>query len=156
MIFGEAWGEGWVGLWFAVSPDSGGFGQSRDEAIGIEYGLVLEHEVDGPGQFDGHHGVDFEFVAVHAGFELLVERPEAVMVAFGDDGGFAESPAQVGIAELGSAQALDFAGAGDGAADQAAIREEVFDGGKRWISPISWRMVRPRFSPMPGTVCKRA
>jgi hypothetical protein len=101
-----------VVLVVAVSSDSGGFAQGGDEAIGIEDRLVLEHEIDGPGQFDGHHGVGFEFVAVHAGFELLVERAEAVMVAFGDDGGFAEGPAEVGIAELGSAQALDLAGAG--------------------------------------------
>ncbi len=52
------------------------------------------------------------------------------MVAFGDDGGFAEGPAEVGVAELGAAQALDLAGAGDGAFDQAAVGEEVFDGGE--------------------------
>jgi len=43
----------WV---FVVSSDSGGFAQGGDEAIGIEYGLVLEHEVDGPGQLDGDDG----------------------------------------------------------------------------------------------------
>jgi hypothetical protein len=120
-------GTGWFWLVFAASSDSGGFAQGGDQAIGIEYDLVLEHEVDGPGQLDGHHGVGFEFVAVHAGFQLLVERPEPVMVAFGDDGGFAEGPAQVGIAEFGAAQALDLAGTGDGAFDQTAVRKEVLD-----------------------------
>jgi hypothetical protein len=52
------------------------------------------------------------------------------VIAFGNDGGFAESPAQVGITQLGAAQALDLAGAGDRAFDQAAVREEIFDGGE--------------------------
>src|SRR6516225_7449646 len=52
------------------------------------------------------------------------------MVALGDDCGFAEGPAQVGIAQLGAAQTFDLAGAGDGAFDQAAIGDEVFDGGE--------------------------
>ena len=51
-------------------------------------------------------------------------------IAFGNDGGFAEGPAEIGIAEFGPAQAFDFAGAGDGAFDQAAIGEEIFDAGK--------------------------
>ncbi len=53
-----------------------------------------------------------------------------VVIAFGDDGGFAKGPAQIGVAELGAAQAFDLAGAGDGAFDQAAVGEEVFDGGE--------------------------
>ena len=52
------------------------------------------------------------------------------MIAFGDDGGFAKGPAQVGIAQLGAAQALDLAGAGDGAFDQAAVGQEIFDRGE--------------------------
>jgi len=53
---------------------------------------------------------------------------EAVVVAFGDDGRFAESPAEVRIAQLGAAQALDFAGAGDRAFDQAT-----------WMAPLGPR-----------------
>ena len=41
-----------------------------------------------------------------------------------------EAPAQIGIAQLGAAQALDLAGAGNGAFDQPAIGEEIFDGGE--------------------------
>ena len=52
------------------------------------------------------------------------------MIAFGDDGRLAESPAQVRVAQLGAAQALDLAGAGDGVFDQAAVGEEVFDAGE--------------------------
>src|SRR5262249_34326091 len=55
---------------------------------------------------------------------------ELVVLAFGDDSGFAKGPAQVGVAQLGAAQALDLAGAGHGTFDQAAVREEVFDGGE--------------------------
>ena len=109
---------------------SRGFGQGRDEAVGIKDRTVLEHEENGTCQFDGDDGIGFEFVAIHPGFETLGQRSEDNVIAFGDDGGFAEGPAEVGIAELGSAQALDLAGAGDGAADQATIREEVFDGGE--------------------------
>jgi hypothetical protein len=50
--------------------------------------------------------------------------------AFGDDGGFAEGPAEIGIAEFGVAEAFDFAGAGDGAFDQAAVTEEILHAGK--------------------------
>ena len=49
------------------------------------------------------------------------------MVAFGDDGRFAKGPAQVGVAQLGATKAFDLACAGDGAFDQATVREEVFD-----------------------------
>ena len=58
------------------------------------------------------------------------ERADDERITFGDDGGFAEGPAQIGIAELGAAQALDLAGTGDGAFDQAAIGEEILHGGK--------------------------
>src|SRR5208283_4958739 len=39
-------------------------------------------------------------------------------------------PAQIRIAELGSAQPFDLAGTGDGAFDQAAIGKEILDGGE--------------------------
>lgn len=105
-------------------------GQGGGEAVRVEDGLVLEHKVGGAGQFDGQDGVGLELVAVHFGLQALGQGFEVVVVAFGDDGGFAEGPAEVGVAELGAAQALDLAGAGHGAFDQAAVGEEVFDGGK--------------------------
>jgi hypothetical protein len=108
---------------------SGGFGQGRDEPFRIEDGAVLEHEEDGAGQFDGNHGIGFELVAVHPGFQTLGQRTKDGVIALGDDGGFTEGPAEVGIAELGSAQALDLACAGNGAFDQATVGEEVLDGG---------------------------
>ena len=102
--------------------------QRRDEASGIKDGFGFEHKIDGAGQFDGQDGVGFELVA-QARFEALGEGPEEG-IAFGNDGGFAEGPAQIGIAEFGAAQALDFAGAGDGAFDEAAITEKVLHGGE--------------------------
>ena len=102
--------------------------QRRDEASGIKDGFGFEHEIDGAGQFDGQDGVGFEFIA-QACFEALGEGPEAG-IPFGNDGGFAEGPAEIGIAEFGAAEALDFAGAGDGAFDEAAITEKVLHGGE--------------------------
>ena len=90
--------------------------QRRDEAFGVEDGFLFEHKIDGAGQFDGQHGVGLELI-IQPGFEPLGERAEAG-IAFGNDGGFAEGPAEIGIAEFGPAQAFDFAGAGDGAFDQ--------------------------------------
>ena len=52
------------------------------------------------------------------------------MVAFGDDGRFAEGPAEIGVTEFGAAQTFNLTGTGDGAFDQAAVREEIFDGGE--------------------------
>jgi hypothetical protein len=109
---------------------SSGFGQSGGEPLGVEDGFVLEHKVSGPGQFDGQDGIGLELVAVHFGLQLLGQGFEPVMIAFGDHGRFAKGPAQVRVAELGAAQTFDLAGAGDGAFDQAAVREEVFDGRK--------------------------
>ena len=49
------------------------------------------------------------------------------MIAFGDDSDFAEGPAKIRVAQLSPAQALDLAGAGHGALDQATVGQEVFD-----------------------------
>jgi len=65
---------------------------------------VLEHEIDGAGQFDGQHGVGLELVAIHSGFQALGQWPDDLVIPFGDDGRFAEGPAQIGIAQLGPAQ----------------------------------------------------
>lgn len=61
--------------------------------------------------------------------QSLREWTNQVVIAFGNDGCFAEGPAQVGIAEFGAAQPLDLAGAGDGAFDQAAVGDEVLHRG---------------------------
>ena len=106
------------------------FGQCRHQPLWIEHGFIPEHEENGAGQLDGQDGVGFELVAVHVSLQALGQRVDEVMIAFGDNGGFAEGPAEVGIAELGAAQALDLAGAGDGAFDQAAVGHEIFDGGE--------------------------
>src|SRR6266576_1761074 len=101
-----------------------------DQALGVENGFVFEHEVNGASQFDGQNRVGFEFVAVDLRLQALRQRADQVVIAFGDDRGFTKGPAQVGIAQLGSAQALDLAGAGDGAFDQPTIAQEIFDGGE--------------------------
>ena len=103
--------------------------QRRDEAFGIEDGFGLEHEIDGAGQLDGQHGIRLELV-VEPRFESLGQRADDQRITFGHHGGFAEGPAQIRIAELGTAQALDLPGAGDGAFDEAAIREKILHGGK--------------------------
>ena len=104
--------------------------QRGNQSLGIEHGFVLEHVIDAAGQFDGQNGVGLELVAVHAGFEALVEWAQERLIAFGDDGRFAKSPAEIRVAEFTPSEAFDLARAGDGAFDQAAIAQEVFDGGK--------------------------
>jgi hypothetical protein len=47
------------------------FLQRSDQALRVENRLVLEHEVDGASQFDGHDGVGLELVAVHLGLQPL-------------------------------------------------------------------------------------
>jgi hypothetical protein len=53
------------------------------------------------------------------------ESVERFVVTFAEHGGLSESPAQVGVAELGASQPLDLAGTGDGAFDQARVAQEV-------------------------------
>ena len=105
------------------------FAQDRDEAFGVEDGFLFEHEIDGAGQLDGQHGVGLELI-VEPRFESLGQGADDQRITFGHHGGFAEGPAQIRIAELGTAQALDLPRAGDGAFDQAAIGEEILHGGK--------------------------
>ena len=104
--------------------------QRGHQSVGLEDGVAAQHEIDGAGQLDGQDGVGLEFVAVHLRFQALSQRADDRVVALGDDRRFAKRPAQVRVAELGPAQALDFAGAGDGAFDQPAVGQEVLDGGK--------------------------
>jgi len=61
---------------------------------------------------------------------LLRQGPDTEVVPLGDDGRLAEGPTQVGVAQLGAAQAFDLAGAGDGPFDQATVGQEVFDRGE--------------------------
>lgn len=102
--------------------------QRSDQALGIEDGFGFKHKIDGAGDFDGQDGVGLELT--HAGFQALAKGTDEVRVPFGDDGGFAEGPAQIGVAEFGAAQTLDVAGRSDGAFDEATVREEVFDRGE--------------------------
>ena len=67
--------------------------QRGDQPLGIKDGFVLEHVIDAAGQFDGQNGVGLVLVAIHAGFETLIERAQEGLIAFGDDGGFAKGPA---------------------------------------------------------------
>ena len=48
----------------------------------------------------------------------------------GNPGRFAKGPAQVRVAEFSAAQPFDFTGAGHRSFDQAAVTQEVFDGGE--------------------------
>ena len=57
-------------------------------------------------------------------------RGPSIAIPFGDHRRFAKGPAQIRIAQLGPAQALELASAGHGAFDQPAIGQEIFDGGK--------------------------
>ena len=82
------------------------FSQGGGEPLGIKDGFVFEHKVSSAGQLDGDDRVGLEFVAVHPGLQLLGQGLETVVVAFGDDGRFPEGPAQVGVAQLGAAQAF--------------------------------------------------
>jgi hypothetical protein len=102
-------------------------GGGADQLFGIKDGLVLHHEEGGAGDLDGENGVGLEFIAAAAQFQELGQGLDG-LDAFGDDGHLAPGPAQIGVAQLGAAQALDLAGAGDRAFDQAAIGEEVFHG----------------------------
>ena len=92
--------------------------------------MAFEHEIDGAGQLDGQDGVGLELVAAHFGFEPLRQRTDHRRIAFGNHRRFAKGPAEIGIAQLGSAQPFDLAAAGDGAFDQPAVGEEIFDGGE--------------------------
>ena len=92
--------------------------------------MVAQHEIDGACQLDGQHGVGLEFIAVHPCFETLRQWTEDGRIPFGNHGRFPKGPAQIRIAQLGSAQALDLSGTGDGAFDQPTVGEEIFDGGK--------------------------
>jgi len=105
--------------------------QGGHEFLGVKDGLFLEHEIDGPGDFDGQDGcLALNLLPFILGFEPLGQRPDDMVIPFGNDGCFAKGPAQVGVAQFGAAQALDLAGAGHGAFDQPTVGEEVFDGGE--------------------------
>ncbi|MCK5922351.1 MAG: hypothetical protein KAG66_15505 [Methylococcales bacterium] len=43
---------------------------------------------------------------------------------------FAEGPAQVSVPHLPAGESFDLPGAGDGAFDEAAVADEVLDGGE--------------------------
>ena len=79
-------------------------GQRGHQAFRIEHRVVAQHEIDGAGQFDGQHGVGFEFVAAHFGFQSLSQRADGGVIALGNHRRFAKRPAQIGIAQLGPAQ----------------------------------------------------
>ena len=95
---------------------------------------MFEHEIDGAGQLDGQHGIGLELI-VQPRFEPLGQRADEEGIAFGHHGGFAKGPAEIRIAEFGAAEALDLPRAGDGAFDQAAIGEEILDGGEAGVRP---------------------
>lgn len=98
------------------------------EPLGVKDGIGLEHKIDGASEFDGQDGIGLEFVAMHAGLEALEKGSDEGLVAFGDDGGLSEGPAEIGVAEFFAAEGLELAGGGDGAFDEAAIAEEMVDG----------------------------
>ena len=96
--------------------------------IDVKASAVFEHEVDGPSEFVCENGVGLELT--HLGFQAVGISAEQRMMTFGQDGCFAQGPAQVGIAQFGSAQPLDLAGAGHGSLDQTAVAAEALNGGK--------------------------
>ena len=106
------------------------WGQGGDQAFGIKDGFVFEHEIDGASQFDGQDRVGFEFIAAEAGLQALSQRADDMMIAFGNDSRLAKGPTEVGVAQFGAAQAFDLAGTGHGTLDQAAVGEEILDGGE--------------------------
>lgn len=102
--------------------------RSTGQFFDIEAGSVFQHEVDGAAELAGEDGVAFELAMFF--FESAGKGIELFVVTFAEDGGFAESPAQVGVAEFGSAQAFDLSGAGDGAFDETTVTQEVLHGGE--------------------------
>ena len=80
--------------------------QCTHQSFRVEDGFVFEHEIDGTGQLDGQDRVGFELIT-EPGFEALGQGTDHYRIAFGNDGGFAEGPTEVGVAEFGAAQALD-------------------------------------------------
>ena len=103
--------------------------QRRDQSFRVEHRVVTQHEIDGARQLDGQHRVGFELVA-QLGFQALGQRTDDRVIALGNHRRLAENPAQIRIAQFGAAQALELAGAGHRAFDQAAITQEVLDGGE--------------------------
>ena len=99
-----------------------------EELFDIKDGAVLEHEVNGAAELIGDDGVGLE--GTFLGFQAVVVGGEHGAVASTQDGGFADGPPEIGVAEFGAAQALDLTGAGDGALDQATVAGEVLDGGE--------------------------
>ena len=99
-----------------------------DELVEIKGFPVLKHEVDGATQLAGEDGVAFELAVLR--FEASGVGVEIFVVAFAKHGGLTEGPSQIGVAELGPPEALDLAGTGDGALDEATVAEEVLRGGK--------------------------
>ena len=118
-------------------PSSGGAVQDGHQAVRVKDGFVLEHKIGGASRLDGDHGVGFELVAAELGFQSLGQGTNDGVVAFGNDGGSAESPAPLVVAQLGAAEAFGFGGASHGAFDQAAIGQKFFSVGKRLMSPTS-------------------
>ena len=106
------------------------FFHRSDQAFGVEDAARAQHVIDGARQFDGQHGVGLEFVALHLRFQSLRQGFDAKVVPFGNDGRFAKSPAQVGIAQLGPAQAFDLAGTGHRAFDQPTVGQEILHRGE--------------------------
>ncbi len=58
-------------------------GWRADQPLGVEDGFVVEHEVNGAGQFDGDYGIGFEFVAAHLVFQPLSQRANDLVIALG-------------------------------------------------------------------------
>ena len=109
---------------FAVARAKSVAAQRGHQSFGVEDGVVAEHVIDGASEFDVHHGIGLEFVPVHPGFQPLGQRADDRVIAFGNHGRFPEGPAEIGVAELGSAQILLLAAAAGQPLDQPALEEQ--------------------------------
>lgn len=110
-------------------PSQRGSGSSvTQELVQVEGGAVLEHEVEGATELAGEDrlGLEGSFV----GFEPIIVSGQQRAVTSTQDGGLADGPVQIGVAEFGTAEALDLTGTGHGALDQPGVAAEVLDGGE--------------------------
>lgn len=100
--------------------------QSGDEALGVKDGFAFEHEINGARELNGDDGVGLEFIPTHARFKFLRERPDDFVIALGDARGFAKSPTEIRITQLGATKTFDLADGSHGAFDEAANKTESF------------------------------
>ena len=98
------------------------------ELLDAEAGLVREHEVDGAGDLGRDDGIG-RVLALFC-LEAQVVGVELGVGPLAEDGRLHEGPLEVGVAHLAALAAVVLAAALVGARGQAAVADEVLDGGE--------------------------